>query len=59
VAPPVATNFFVVKGLVGDEVAMVTIMKGIYIFLIPMTISVVLIIAFPDISTFLPSFMTY
>jgi len=59
VAPPVATNFFVVKGLVGDEVPMVTIMKGIYIFLIPMTISVVLIIAFPEISTFLPSFMTY
>jgi C4-dicarboxylate transporter DctM subunit len=59
VAPPVATNFFVVKGLVGDEVPMVTIMKGIYIFLIPMTIGVVLIIAFPDISTFLPSFMTY
>jgi C4-dicarboxylate transporter DctM subunit len=59
VAPPVATNFFVVKGLVGDEVSMATIMKGIYIFLIPMTIGVILIIAFPDISTFLPSFMTY
>jgi C4-dicarboxylate transporter DctM subunit len=59
VAPPVATNFFVVKGLVGDEVPMATIMKGIYIFLVPMTIGVILIIAFPDISTFLPSFMTY
>ena len=59
VAPPVATNFFVVKWLVGDEVSMATIMKGIYIFLIPMTIGVILIIAFPDISTFLPSFMTY
>jgi C4-dicarboxylate transporter DctM subunit len=59
VAPPVATNFFVVKGLVGDEVPMATSMKGIYIFLVPMTIGVILIIAFPDISTFLPSFMTY
>jgi C4-dicarboxylate transporter DctM subunit len=59
VAPPVATNFFVVKGLVGDEVPMFTIMKGIYIFLIPLSIGVILIIAFPDISTFLPSFMTY
>ena len=59
VAPPVATNFFVVKGLAGDEVPMFTIMKGIYIFLIPMTIGLILIIAFPDISTFLPSFMTY
>jgi C4-dicarboxylate transporter DctM subunit len=59
VAPPVATNFFVVKGLLGDEVSMATIMKGIYIFLVPLTIGVILIIAFPDISTFLPSFMTY
>ena len=59
VAPPVATNFFVVKGLAGDEVPMKTIIKGILIFLIPLTISVVLIIAFPSISTFLPSFMTY
>jgi len=59
VAPPVATNFFVVKGLVGDEVSMFTIMKGIYIFLIPMTIGLILIIAFPSISTYLPSFMTY
>jgi C4-dicarboxylate transporter DctM subunit len=48
VAPPVATNFFVVKGLVGDEVPMFTIMKGIYIFLIPLTIGVILIIAFPE-----------
>ena len=59
VAPPVATNFFVVKGLAGDEVSMQTIIKGILIFLIPLTISVILIIAFPAISTFLPSYMTY
>ena len=59
VAPPVATNFFVVKGLAGDEIPMQTIIKGIWIFLIPLTISVILIIAFPSISTFLPSFMTY
>jgi len=59
VAPPVATNFFVVKGLAGDEVSMQTIIKGILIFLIPLTVSVILIIAFPSISTFLPSFMSY
>lgn len=59
VAPPVATNFFVVKGLAGDDVSMKTIIKGILIFLIPLTISVILIIAFPSISTFLPGFMTY
>ena len=59
VAPPVATNFFVVKGLVGDEVSLNTIVKGILIFLIPLTVGVVLLIAFPAIATFLPSFMSY
>ncbi len=59
VAPPVATNFFVVKGLVGEEVALWTIVKGILVFLVPLSIGVILIIAFPSISTFLPSFMSY
>ena len=59
VAPPVATNFFVVKGLAGDEVSLMTIIKGIWIFLIPLTMGVVLLIAFPIIATFLPSIMTY
>jgi len=59
VAPPVATNFFVVKGLVGEEVSLGTIIKGILIFLIPLTVGLALLIAFPAISTFLPGFMTY
>jgi len=59
VAPPVATNFFVVKGLVGEEVSLNTIIRGILIFLIPLSLGVILLIAFPIISTFLPSFMTY
>jgi C4-dicarboxylate transporter, DctM subunit len=59
VAPPVATNFFVVKGLAGEEVSLGTIVKGILVFLIPLTLGLVLLIAFPSISTFLPSFMSY
>jgi tripartite ATP-independent transporter DctM subunit len=59
VAPPVATNFFVVKALAGEEVSLYTIIKGIIIFLIPLTVGLTLLIAFPVISTFLPSFMTY
>jgi C4-dicarboxylate transporter, DctM subunit len=59
VAPPVATNFFVVKGLVGDEASLGTIIKGILLFLVPLTIGLILLIAFPSISTFLPSFMSY
>ena len=37
VAPPVATNFFVVKGLAGEDVSLGTIVKGILVFLIPLT----------------------
>ena len=59
VAPPVATNFFVVKGLAGPQVPLSTIVKGILIFLIPLTLGVILLIAFPAISTWLPSFMSY
>lgn len=59
VAPPVATNFFVVKGLAGDDVSMGSVIKGICIFLIPLTVSLALLIAFPSISTFLPGFMSY
>jgi C4-dicarboxylate transporter DctM subunit len=59
VTPPVGTNLFVTKGLVGDEYPISTIMKGIMIFLIPMTVGLVLIMVFPAMSTWLPSFMMY
>jgi C4-dicarboxylate transporter DctM subunit len=59
VTPPVGTNLFVTKGLAGEDVSIWTISKGILIFLVPMAIALVLLIAFPGISTFLPSFMTY
>jgi len=59
ITPPVGTNIFVTKGLVGEEVPLNTIIKGVLIFLIPMVLGLVLIIAFPGISLFLPSFMTY
>jgi C4-dicarboxylate transporter, DctM subunit len=59
VTPPVGTNIFVTKGLVRDEVSMATISKGILVFLAPMTLGLVLLIAFPIISTFLPTFMSY
>lgn len=59
VAPPVATNFYVVKALAGPAVPLGTVIKGVAIFLIPLTVSLILLLAFPIISTFLPSFMTY
>ena len=59
VTPPVGTNLFVTKGLVGEEVEMTVIMKGIYIFLVPLLLGLVIVIAFPRLATFLPGFMTY
>ncbi|MFH1646130.1 MAG: TRAP transporter large permease subunit, partial [Chloroflexota bacterium] len=59
ITPPVGTNIFVTKGLAGGEVSLNTVIKGVLIFLIPMVVGLVLIIAFPQISLFLPSFMTY
>lgn len=59
ITPPVGTNIFVTKGLAGEDVPLSTVIKGVYIFLIPMLVGLILIIAFPDISLYLPSFMTY
>lgn len=59
VTPPVGTNLFVTKGLVGEDVEMTTIMRGIYLFLVPLVLGLILVIAFPQLSTYLPSFMTY
>jgi len=59
VTPPVGTNIFVTKGLVGDEISLNTVIKGVLIFLIPLVLGLIFIIAFPQISLFLPSFMTY
>ncbi len=57
VTPPVATNLFVVKGMVGDEVSFMTISKGTLIYLIPLALSVVILIAVPQIATFLPQYV--
>jgi C4-dicarboxylate transporter DctM subunit len=59
ITPPVGTNIFVTKGLVGDKVPLSTVFKGCLIFLIPMTISLILLIAFPEISLVLGRFVYY
>jgi len=59
VTPPVASNLYVVKTLAGKEASLGEISKGLSIFIIPLVVGLVLIIAFPSIATFLPSFMTY
>ena len=58
ITPPVGVNVYVVKGLF-KEVPLETIFKGIFPYLIPFTAATTLLIAFPQIATFLPRFITY
>ena len=58
VTPPVGVNAYVVKGLF-KEVPLETIFKGIIPYLIPYTVATALLIAFPQIATVLPHFITY
>lgn len=55
ITPPVGLNVYVVKGVVGDKVPLTTIFKGIGWFLAAEAIVMALLIAFPAISTWLPS----
>jgi C4-dicarboxylate transporter, DctM subunit len=58
ITPPVGLNVFVIKGIAPD-VPLNTIYKGIYPFVGGLCVAIILIIAFPQICTFLPSFMRY
>lgn len=55
--PPVGLNVYVIKSVVGPEVSLETIFKGVGWFLVCEVLVVVLLVAFPQISLFLPSMM--
>jgi C4-dicarboxylate transporter, DctM subunit len=57
ITPPVGINVFIIGG-VAQEVPMYTIFRGIIPFWFTMLVSVVLIIAFPQIALYLPLTMT-
>jgi len=56
ITPPVGLNLFVVKG-VAKDIPMGTIYRGVIPFFIADIFHVVLLVALPQISLFLPSFM--
>jgi C4-dicarboxylate transporter, DctM subunit len=56
ITPPVGINVFVIGGVARD-VPMYTIFKGVFPFLMSMFVLVGLLVAFPQIATFLPSVM--
>lgn len=55
--PPVGLNVFVVKGVLGDQVELKDIFKGVMWFLLAEVVIMGLIIAFPEISLVLPNMM--
>lgn len=55
--PPVGINAFVVKQVAGDSISLTTVFRGIGWFLACEVIVVALLIAYPQISLYLPSLM--
>jgi tripartite ATP-independent transporter DctM subunit len=58
ITPPVGVNVYVIKGVAGD-VPLETIFKGIFPFLLALIVAVIILMIFPQIATFLPSFTSY
>ncbi|MFY0634035.1 MAG: TRAP transporter large permease [Vannielia sp.] len=57
ITPPVGLNVYVVNSVVGKLVPLPTIFRGVMWFLAAEIVIMALLIAFPSISTFLPSLM--
>jgi len=58
ITPPVGVNVYVIKGI-AEDVPLETIFKGIFPFLAALVVAVAILMAFPQIATFLPSFARY
>lgn len=58
ITPPVGVNVFVIKGIAPD-IPLHKIFRGIFPFLIALIILTVMLLFFPEIATFLPSFIRY
>lgn len=57
VTPPVGLNVYVIKSVVGKAIPLETIFKGVFWFVVVDIVTLALLIAFPQISLFLPSLM--
>jgi C4-dicarboxylate transporter DctM subunit len=58
ITPPVGINVYIIKGVALD-VPLETIFRGIFPFLAALVVCTILLIAFPQIALFLPSFMSW
>ncbi len=55
--PPIGLNIFVIKGIVGDEISLSTIFRGVTWFIVADLVVVALSLTFPDIILYLPSIL--
>ena len=58
ITPPIGINVFVIKSAVGDLASLGTIFRGVLWFIVADLVVIALIIAVPEIITYLPSLMT-
>jgi C4-dicarboxylate transporter DctM subunit len=58
ITPPVGMNCFVVKSSLGAQVDLATIFKGVFWFVIMEFALVIILIAFPQISLYLPALLS-
>ncbi|MDQ2086305.1 TRAP transporter large permease [Herbivorax sp. ANBcel31] len=58
ITPPVGMNVFIIKG-VAKDIPLETIYKGVWPFLIAIIVCLTILIAFPQLVTFLPNLITY
>ena len=57
VTPPVGLNVYVIKGALGNLVSLPTIFRGVAWFIVMDVIALMIIIAFPALSLYLPGIM--
>ena len=56
ITPPVGLNLFVINGITPD-VKLTTILRGAFPFMMCMVLSIVLLCVFPEIATWLPTYL--
>jgi len=57
ITPPVGMNVFIIKGVVGD-VPLETIFRGVWPFLLALGACIAVLVAFPQLVTFLPNLVS-
>jgi tripartite ATP-independent transporter DctM subunit len=55
ITPPVGLSVYTIKSVIGDEIPLTTIFRGVGWFLLCELLVVVLLVAFPQLTLFLPS----